>query len=104
MIFKDKLLIVEAGVTEDDYGNEVVDWDNGETVARIAAHVDYRESVRDGNRVTTELVAYCRPFDFNPQTQRILWNGKFWTIEGDELLRIAQGRTHHVEIPLVRIN
>lgn len=106
MIFKDRITVTEAGVSRDAHGNPSYDWDNPVTVQSIPAHVDYRSTSVDastGIEIQSQAVAYCKPFHFDPRTQRIDWRGRWWQPDGDDIVRSIGGRTHHVEILLRRV-
>lgn len=103
MIFKDNIEIMEAGkIGEDEYGEPIVS--PPVVVATIPAQVDVeRTSLDTGNmnfQSVTQLVAYCKPFDYNQSTQTIWWRGIRYQPNGPMLERTVQGRVHHIEIPL----
>lgn len=107
MILRDKLEIIEARVRKDEYGNTTKDWSNPVVVASLPAQVDYRSTAvtvsgSSSFRITEQLTALVRRFDFNQNTQRIRWRGLDYAPDGSEKVVTAAGRVHHVEIPLVR--
>lgn len=108
MILRDRIEIIEAGVSEDDYGNTVVDWDNPRVVEILPAQMDYVSTeVNAGGtssfRVVEKLVAITRPFTFHESRQRIRWNGGLFRPDGPEKVISAGGRVHHIELPLTRV-
>lgn len=103
MIFKDTIEIWEAGQTgEDEYGEPIIG--PPVLVATIPAQVDVeRTSLDAGNlkfQSVTQLVAYCKPFEYNQRTQSIWWRGQKYAPNGPMLERTIQGRVHHIELPL----
>ena len=104
MIYRDRIEVIEGRIVRDDYGNEEIKWDDPVIVATVPAHVDYANTAifDDVNRygTITQLTVYCRPFAFDDAEQRIRWRGTDYLPDGPMRERSAQGRTHHVEIPL----
>ena len=107
MVFKDRLEVIEATEVVDRYGNITYDWENPTVVQVVSAHVDYSStSVLDTNnrfQVESKLTAYCRPFGYDYETQRLRWRGTHYEPDGDQLDRSIGGRAHHVEIPLRQV-
>lgn len=105
MILRDRVQIIEGVTTTDDYGDTVTDWDNPLVISTTPAQVDYRVSdvalTTNTLRTTTKLVAIvARWSGYNAKKHRLRWRGKQYTPDGDASMVYANGRLHHVEIPL----
>lgn len=102
MIFKDSIEIMEADFYEDEYGEPV--YGDPVVVATIPAQVDVERTTLDTSdrnfQSVTQLVAYCKPFDYDQSKQTIRWRGQEYQPDGGMLERTIQGRVHHIEIPL----
>lgn len=105
MILRDKVDTIDALRTEDQYGNVAVDWTHPILIATTPAQVDYRVSdvtlSTNSLRTTTKLVAIvARWSGYVSGKHRLRWRGKQYTPDGDASMVYANGRLHHVEIPL----
>lgn len=102
MIFKDNIEIMEADYYEDEYGEPV--YGDPVVVATIPAQVDVERTSLDTSNQNfqsfTQLVAYCKPFDYDQTKQSIHWRSRKYQPNGPMLERTVQGRVHHIEIPL----
>lgn len=106
---RDRVEILRAGVVEDPYSGETtISWTTGVTVQTVLpAQVSYTTTAvvstpdQPGrNALVEELRAVIPPFDFDPELNRIRWEGTDYTNDGPPMVRRIGGRDHHLTIPM----
>lgn len=103
MKLTDKVEIIE-GVEYDDRGTITIQWDEPTVVATLPAYVFTQSTAMAMNGTTPvfmeSLRAIIRPFNFDPNLQRIRWQGTQYTNDGVPMVRRRNGKDHHVTIQL----
>ncbi|MBG6224723.1 hypothetical protein IWX63_001285 [Arthrobacter sp. CAN_A2] len=103
MRLTDKVEIWEPGPpTVDRYGNQVPG--QYEYVSTVPANVSYQRVERESEPGRVDLIEELRaiigPYDFDPTTTRLKWDGRMFYTDGPPMVRRRDGRTHHLTIPL----
>lgn len=106
---RDKVEIVTADTYEDGHGNTEYDWDNPIVVGTLPAYVGYTTTGlfagEDGRTAfVEELRAITPAFNFDPVAHRLRWKGETYLPNGPALLRMRNGRDHHLTIPIKAVN
>lgn len=104
----DTIQIIRGTVTTDQYGSERIDWSSVTVHASGKATIQHFTSTEeDMDRQTTieglRLVSDDkRLFDFLP-TDRVVYAGKTYEVDGEIQLWRLFGKPHHVEVYLRRV-
>lgn len=103
----DTVEILQAG-TVMDHGTPVADWSNPTVAATLPAYVGYSSvslNIAPGEYSLGErLRAVIEPYDYDPTTMRIRWRGATYTNDGPPMLRMRDGKPHHLTINLLAYN
>lgn len=101
---RDSVDIIQAGIVY-DHGAPVADWSNPTVAATLPAYVGYTSvalTIEPGNYSLGErLRAIIEPYDYDPATMRIRWHGLVYVNDGPPMLRLRNGKPHHMTINLV---
>lgn len=105
MLLHDQVTRLRAGLTEGPYGNETRDWDNA-TSATYSAEVQPVSSTED---IVNQQQTITRWRLFLPAsadleaTDRIVWDGDTYEVDGDVERWKRRGVLHHLEAVLMRV-
>lgn len=87
-------------IGEDDWGNEIIDYQS-QTVPADVWPLDTDQKLDQGRLVVVQRyqMAMSRTATFNPDdnTMRITWQGRQFDVEGSIEQHMVRGRLHHYE-------
>jgi hypothetical protein len=105
VILRDRIVRLRAPLVASGYGNQQRDWDNAVGVIYPAAvgPLSTGEDVVDQQQTTTRLrLILPSPADATA-TDRIVWDGQTYEIDGEVATVKRHGRVHHHEAVLVKV-
>lgn len=96
------VVIVNPGVTEDRYHNEVKDWDSASRTDERAWVSQRGSSEVLGDRETqiTPWVIFLEPDSAITSGARVEWSGHTFEVDGEPNHAWAPRGAHHIEAPL----
>lgn len=107
MRYYDEIVRLRAPLVTSDYtGDEERDWSDDTTIAKRKIRADVQPQSTTEVTTQRELVVdrwrvLCPPDDVI-STDRILWNGDVYEVDGDVGLFLRRGVRHHMEFALKR--
>lgn len=108
MRLRDRVDILRAKVTYDQYGEKATDWKNPVVVATVPAVVAYAtvsRTISPGvNAYVEELRAVMPVSAFDASTDRLRWRGLVYTADGLPMVRRRNGVDHHQTVVLKRVS
>ncbi len=101
----DSITRQRAGVADDGYGNQVHDWSSPASVTYPAEvqPLSGTEDVDDQQRTDTRWRLWLPPDADLVATDRVVWEGDTYEVDGDVQLWKIKGRPHHLKAILVKI-
>lgn len=105
MLFADSVSRLRSTTVEDDYGNLIRVW-SGATPVVYAAEVQplsATENTVDQDRLETRWRMWLYPTADVVATDRIVWDGDTYEIQGDIERWKIKGRLHHLKAILSKV-
>lgn len=105
MILHDTVTRLRAELVDGPYGNQQHDWANAtsETYPAEVQPMPTSEDVASQQRVTTRFRVLLGPTADIEATDRIVWGGNTYEVDGDVLPWKRRGVLHHYEALLLRV-
>lgn len=108
MRLRDRVEIVAARITEDQYGDRVVDWGDPIVVASVRAQVGYMSVAKlvaaGVDSLVEELRAVMEMTPLNVDSDRLRWRGNVYAADGPPMIRRRNGVDHHMTVVLKRLS
>lgn len=105
MILRDKVTRLRAPLVDGPYGNQTRDWANATAVTYAAEvqPVSSTEEVVNQQRTETRWRLFLGPSADLEATDRILWDGDTYEVDGEVERHKRRGALHHLEAVLLRV-
>lgn len=99
MAYHDSAVRQRATSTTDRYGNDVLDWTTPAevTISCTIQPADSSENVVDRDTVVTRYRLFCAPGTDVVSSDRLVWRGRTFEVDGDLEEHSRKGTPHHLE-------
>ena len=105
MKLSDTVQRLRATATGDGYGNDQLDWSvpDTQTLPAEVQPLSAAENVVDQQRTTTRWRMWLGPHVDVLATDRFVWDGDTFEVEGDVERWKIRGRLHHLKVILIKV-
>lgn len=105
MILHDPITRLRASVAAGPYGNQTPNWSSPATADYLVhwSAKSVSEVVGDQARTITRVMIFCNPDVDLEATDRVVFEGDTYEIDGDIMRSFRRGQPHHVRAFLRRI-